>query len=78
MKFQNPSFIFFEWTEARTHTRTHGCIDKPERICSPFFIVRGIIKRGQGGACMNPQSSQVVQNEIQINKKKQLCAHNRF
>ena len=37
MKFQNPSLNFFERTDGRKDTCTHGRTDKPKPICSPLF-----------------------------------------
>ena len=46
MKFQNPSLnLFFERTDARTHTRTH----KPKAICSPLFQSWGHNDRERNG-----------------------------
>ena len=42
MKFQNPSLIFFEWTDTRTHGRTHRRTSRNE-YAPHFFKVGGII-----------------------------------
>ena len=37
MKFQNPSFHFFERTDKRTNGQTNKQTDKPKAICSQLF-----------------------------------------